>query len=471
MFRLEKVFQNDDSLFIILNRFFSTFIIFLVIYFFSILKENTIFDIYNLNIFLDSEFFNYSVYLSISFFILRFFSTSKKYYKKDFISFLKIDISNFILSNISSFSLIFIFNKDIQFNLSFLFLNIILLIALYINKLLFNYFYENLIKKNFIQKNILLVGAYNDVINLIHNKSNELYIYKCCIITDLKNHNKLALQSEIKFPIFNENEDIRAILEYHALGQIWILDNRKNEIKNIFKKIIKYPVDTLHVKMFTSPNLLSKKLLLDKYEFEYYELSKFYGFNLFLKLFIDKFLSLIFLFFLFPVLIICSFLIFIEDGLPIFFIQNRTGWDGRRFKLYKLRSLYNKRYDPKIQIEKVDNRKLKIGNFIRRYSIDEIPQFLNVLKGEMSIVGPRPHPVSLDLSYANLYESFLTRYRCNPGLTGWSQINGFRGPTKNPEFMKKRMDLDIWYLNNWSLALDLYIIFRTFYAIFKHKGD
>ena len=112
-----------------------------------------------------------------------------------------------------------------------------------------------------------------------------------------------------------------------------------------------------------------------------------------------------------------------------------------------------------------------MGKFIRKFSIDEIPQLYNILKGEMSLVGPRPHPVTLDLNYSNIYKPFLTRYRCNPGLTGWAQINGLRGETKDPKLMKKRMDYDLWYLKNWTLYLDILIIIKTFYSVFRYKGD
>ena len=139
--------------------------------------------------------------------------------------------------------------------------------------------------------------------------------------------------------------------------------------------------------------------------------------------------------------------------------------------MYKLRSLFNEKYNVTSQITKDDSRKLRIGKFIRKYSIDELPQLYNVLKGEMSLVGPRPHPVMLDLQYSNIYKSFLTRYRCNPGLTGWAQVNGLRGATPNPESMKRRMEFDLWYLNNWSIVLDIYIILKTFYAIIRYKGE
>lgn len=100
-----------------------------------------------------------------------------------------------------------------------------------------------------------------------------------------------------------------------------------------------------------------------------------------------------------------------------------------------------------------------------------MPQFINVLKGEMSIVGPRPHMVEHDIYYLGILDSFLKRHKCNPGLTGWAQINGLRGATPTQEVMRKRMEYDLWYLNNWSIYLDLYIIFRTFYALIKYKGD
>ena len=200
-------------------------------------------------------------------------------------------------------------------------------------------------------------------------------------------------------------------------------------------------------------------------------MSRFYGVNLFLKIIIDKLLSLIFLLIASPILIFSALIIYIEDGFPILFTQNRTGWDGRRFKIYKLRSLKKISFDKTLQVTKDDKRVLKIGKIIRRYSIDELPQFINVLNGDMSIVGPRPHMVEHDIHYSSLFKNFLKRHKCNPGLTGWAQINGLRGATFKTEVMKKRMDYDLWYLNNWTIWLDLYIILKTFYALIKYKGD
>ena len=188
------------------------------------------------------------------------------------------------------------------------------------------------------------------------------------------------------------------------------------------------------------------------------------------KIILDKILSLLFLIILLPVLIICIVFIYIEDGKPIFFTQDRTGWDGRRFKIYKLRSLKNLNFSKTKQVLEGDDRLLKIGKFIRKFSIDEVPQFFNVLTGDMSIVGPRPHMVEHDIYYSKLFKEFLKRHKAPPGLTGWAQINGLRGPTIEENLMKKRMEFDMWYLDNWSITLDLKIILKTFFIIFKHKG-
>ena len=317
----------------------------------------------------------------------------------------------------------------------------------------------------------MVVGSYNEIKKILNEKFDNIVIFKCCLITDFNNQNLRLVKSEFKFPIFNQNEDIRSILEYHSLGQIWVINAEDKEKEKAFNKIIQFSVDTLNIKLENSDQSTNKKLLFNKFEYEFYEYSKFFGVNLFIKILIDKILAFIFLIVATPILIISGIAIYLEDGFPIIFTQNRTGWDGRRFKVYKLRSLFNEKYNVTSQITKDDSRKLRIGKFIRKYSIDELPQLYNVLKGEMSLVGPRPHPVMLDLQYSNIYKSFLTRYRCNPGLTGWAQVNGLRGPTPNPESMKLRMEFDLWYLNNWSIGLDIYIILKTFYAIIRHKGE
>ena len=317
----------------------------------------------------------------------------------------------------------------------------------------------------------MLVGTYKEIKKILNEAFHKINVFKCCLMVDFDGNDIRYIKSELKIPIFNETDDIRSILEYHALGQIWILNGNESNKKKAFNKIIQFSVDTLNVNLNDMLNLKGEELLGNKYNYEFYERSRFYGINLFFKILIDKFLSIIFLIISSPILIISSIFIFIEDGRPILFTQNRTGWDGRRFKIFKLRSLKKTNFDKTEQVQKSDKRLLKIGLLLRRFSIDELPQFFNVLKGEMSIVGPRPHMVEHDIYYSVLFDSFLKRHKCNPGITGWAQVNGLRGATPSPDVMERRMEFDLWYLNNWTISLDLYVIFKTFYAIFKHKGD
>lgn len=471
MFKLEKVFQNDDTGYILFINITKSIFILITIYLYSILNENTIYELNNFDIYKNSKFFLYSILLPIFFFLNVNFYRNKSKYQKKLILFLKEDFINLIFSCLLTIIFLNLFKIKINIDLNFFYIFIFCVTVLFVLKLYFNYLYQSLVNKNIIQKNIMLVGTYQEIKKILLEKFEKILIFKCCLITDLGSHNLKIIKSEIKIPVFNKNEDIRSILEYHSLGQIWILNGNEKRKEDIFSNILKYSVDTLNVNL--SPSKIKKgvDLLAKKFDYEYYELSRFHGIPLFIKILIDKFFSIIFLTFSLPILIFFSLAIYLEDGMPILFTQNRTGWDGRRFKIFKLRSLFNKKYDPINQVTKDDNRKLKVGKIIRKFSIDEIPQFYNVFKGEMSLVGPRPHPITLDLKYMNLYNSFLTRYRCNPGLTGWSQIHGLRGATSDPEDMKKRMEYDLWYLKNWSIFLDFYIILKTFYAIFKFKGD
>ena len=470
MFRLEKVFQNDDSGYYLFINFIKSLILLIAIYFFSILEKNSIYELLSFEIFQNSDYFLYSITISISFFFISIY-LKKKIYQKNFISFLRDDVTSFILSNIISFLFFFIFNINFEIHLLTLYLIVYLLTILALSKLYFNNLYQNLINKNIIQKNVMLVGTYNEVQKILREKFDKIFLFKCCLITDFKNHNVKHLRSEFKFPIFNDDEDIRSILEYHSLGQIWIMNAKDKKNDKAFNKIIQFSVDTLDVNLKDNVNLKGDQLLGNKYKYEFFEYSRFYGINLFIKILIDKIFSIIFLIISGPILLISSVFIYIEDGFPILFTQNRTGWDGRRFKIYKLRSLKKTGFDKTKQVTKDDQRLLKIGKLIRRYSIDELPQFFNVLNGDMSIVGPRPHMVEHDIHYSNLFFNFLKRHKCNPGLTGWAQVNGLRGATPDPSVMKRRMEFDLWYLNNWTIWLDLYIIFKTFYALIKYKGD
>ena len=470
MFRLEKVLQNDDSAYIYFVKFFKSFIIFLSYYLFSILEENSIYEILDFHIFISSQYYLFSILLSLLYFVSTIFFLQNKNYKFNFISFIREDLIVIFILKISIFAIFFVNKLNFVVNQNFIYSILFLVFNLFLAKKLLNLIYNYMVNNDIIHKNILIVGNYKDIIFFLKNKKEKINVFKCCIVNDLSNFKKSIIRSEIKIPVFSQDDDIRSILEYHELGQIWVLENNPNEVDILISKIIRFSVDILIVNLKTKPNILHEDLLYNKFAFRKYEISKFYGPNFLIKIIIDKVFSLIFLIFASPILLLSSILIIIEDGFPIIFTQDRTGWDGRRFKIYKLRTLNKKKFDRTTQVTVDDDRKLKFGTFIRKFSIDEIPQLFNVLVGDMSIVGPRPHMVEHDIKYSKLFMNYLKRHKCSPGLTGWAQVNGLRGSTSD-EQMKKRMEHDLWYLKNWNIALDLYIILKTFYAIFKYRGE
>lgn len=468
MFRLEKVFQNDDKFFIFNSNILKTFSIYIFIYLFSILENNSIHEILNYKIYKDSNFLLFSFSTPIIYYFLTsiLFKSHKNFYYYNN-NILKKDFGCLALSLLFSILIIkFYSNKTINSN--FILLSLFLFLNLYFFENVINKLYSLLVKKNIIQKNILLIGNYESLIKILNEKKNDIYVYKCCMIIDKSIDEIKKIRSEIRIPIFNIDEDVRSLLEYHSLGQIWILNDDMINLDKTLKIILKYSVDIIILYLSKEEN--NKNFINSKYNFKNYEISRFHGAKLFYKLVLDKVFSLIFLLILSPAMLLSMILIYLEDGFPIFFSQDRTGWDGRRFKVYKIRSLKNIQFKKTDQVISGDKRLLKIGKFIRRFSLDEVPQFYNVLKGDMSIVGPRPHMVEHDIYYSSIFTQFLKRHKTNPGLTGWAQIHGLRGPTNDSELMKKRMELDLWYLNNWSLYLDFKIILKTFLAIFIYKG-
>ena len=176
----------------------------------------------------------------------------------------------------------------------------------------------------------------------------------------------------------------------------------------------------------------------------------------------DILFSLLFLVTLYPV-IWCFVAIgtTISSPGPILFKQKRTGYKGKPFTMYKFRSMKVNADADRLQATADDPRKTKFGDFLRRTSIDELPQMINVLKGDMSIIGPRPHMELHTEMYTKLVDEYLVRHMVKPGLTGWAQVNGCRGETKTTEAMADRVRYDIWYIENWSVALDFKIFFMT----------
>ena len=174
--------------------------------------------------------------------------------------------------------------------------------------------------------------------------------------------------------------------------------------------------------------------------------------------------STLFLCTVFPfIYIIVGIAIKMSSPGPIFFKQKRSGEDGKEFWCYKFRSMKVNTQCDTLQATEHDPRKTRIGEIIRKTSIDELPQFINVLKGDMSIVGPRPHMLKHTQEYSLLINKFMVRHFVKPGITGWAQVTGYRGETKELWQMEGRVMRDIWYIEHWTFLLDLYIMYKTVY--------
>ena len=156
---------------------------------------------------------------------------------------------------------------------------------------------------------------------------------------------------------------------------------------------------------------------------------------------------------------------------PIFYRQWRSGRRNQKFRVWKFRTMYVQREDRFVQATKDDPRITRIGAFLRRTSLDEFPQFINVFLGHMSVVGPRPHPLPLNDIYAPQIDEYFFRYYITPGITGYAQIHGYRGETQDAEVMRKRIEHDAWYIENWSMLLDLKIIWLTVWNVLKGEEN
>ena len=196
------------------------------------------------------------------------------------------------------------------------------------------------------------------------------------------------------------------------------------------------------------------------------------GPNRILKLIEDRLVALLILIICLPFMLVIAACVRLESSGPVIYTQRRHGWDGKPFTIYKFRSMrvHVPENGEVVQAGRSDSRVTKVGSFLRRTSLDELPQFINVLQGRMSVVGPRPHAVEHGDKYKDHVDRYMLRHKVKPGITGWAQVNGFRGETETVEKMQQRIELDLEYIENWSLGLDLKIILKTIVSGFMHPN-
>ncbi|MBL7996577.1 undecaprenyl-phosphate glucose phosphotransferase [bacterium] len=321
-------------------------------------------------------------------------------------------------------------------------------------------------------RHILIIGA-GEVGQSFHDSilSNPHFGYR--LVGFLDDHNKTALNGQYlgtidqlekvltSYPV----DDVIIALPTYAVEKmdevIKTCTSHTTRVK-IIPDYFRFVSDKFEITMFDRfPVISVRKDKLD--EMHWYILKR--AFDALFSLFVIVF----FLSWLVPLIAIVIKLF--SKG-PVFFKQERWGRNNKKIVCYKFRSMICESQDVNAdgryqQATKNDPRITSLGKFLRKTNLDELPQFWNVLKGQMSVVGPRPHPTPLNMESKNIIDNYMLRHLVKPGITGWAQVNGFRGETKDPNLMQKRIDHDIWYIENWSFALDIEIIFLTVWQMLK----
>ena len=196
------------------------------------------------------------------------------------------------------------------------------------------------------------------------------------------------------------------------------------------------------------------------------------GGNYILKMIVDKVIAFLMIVLLSPVLLIIALAIKLNSPGPVFFRQQRYGFNNDFFSVYKFRTMRQESCHTTggEQARKNDPRVTSLGRFLRKTSLDELPQLFNVLEGSMSLVGPRPHAVNHDDGFSKIINGFFGRYRVKPGITGWAQVNGWRGETDTDEKLKNRYEHDVYYIENWSVFLDIKILLKTVIVVISSNN-
>lgn len=351
-------------------------------------------------------------------------------------------------------------------------LSLFIIISSY--RFFFRRFLNTIRKKGRNIRSVLIIGAGEVGIDFYHSiVENPHFGYR--VVGFLDDARKMILNGKYLGPI----EKLEEILKVQQVDEVIVaLPNYANErlecvISTCNKfttrvKIIpdyfKYLSERFEVTTFGKFPIIAVRN--DKLNEFHWRLIK-RGFDTIFSLFL-----LIFVFsWLFPIL---GIIIKLDSKGPIFFKQERWGRNNKKFYAYKFRSMKKDcievDQDGKYQqAKKNDPRLTRIGKILRKTNLDELPQFINVLKGEMSVVGPRPHPTPLNLESRETIRNYMLRHLVKPGITGWAQVRGFRGETDDPLKMKKRVEHDIWYIENWTIWLDMQIIFLTIWNMLK--GD
>lgn len=330
------------------------------------------------------------------------------------------------------------------------------------------------------QKRIIVIGSGDAVRMLVHRVHDSLWTgFSVAAILDNDN-NDVSTKAIEGIKIQQLPEDINLYLKESSdagnpIDEVWLILSLWSRDK-IEKLLHQLQLNVVTVRYF--PSLVGFETLNHSVT-EVLGLpvinlvaSPITGINRIIKAIEDRVLAALILICISPLLALVAILIKLSSSGPVFYRQMRHGCDGKPIKIYKFRTMHAHRELPGVvtQASTDDQRVTRLGRFLRRTSLDELPQFINVLQGKMSIVGPRPHAVEHNEYYKTLVTSYMLRHHVKPGITGWAQVNGWRGEIKTLDKMQKRIEYDLYYINHWSFWFDLKIIFLTLFRGFVHQN-
>lgn len=362
--------------------------------------------------------------------------------------------------------IIILFYPSMRFPRTYFFTFVIIFVLLLlIERLVLRKIFFHLRKRQRNHNNIVLIGDTAGILDVFHYLSQPVHGY-----TTMAHFGKSPSTDPDLRDLYAGTPD--QIYEWMASN------NKNNEINEIYahyegndqeriNMLSKYCDNNL-IRFFYVPDL---NIFRGKLSFTQFNQTPIvarrrepltYPMNQFLKRLFDVVFSLLVLILVFPIVFIISAIIIkIQSPGPIFFRQQRTGLDGKSFGCLKFRSMHVNDQADKLQATKDDPRKFSYGNFMRKTNIDELPQFINVLLGDMSVVGPRPHMLKHTDEYSSIINRYMVRHLAKPGITGLAQVSGFRGETYKLSQMEDRVKKDIEYIENWTLLLDIKIIIKT----------
>jgi len=340
---------------------------------------------------------------------------------------------------------------------------------------------SNLHEHRFFQEKqrVIIIGGFPDGEKIAEKLALEPDLYDVIGIFDDRINRLQNIHHAV--PILGNINDMIAFCRHELPDMIIIaiFDASRERLRTIIRKTIVLPAN-IYLAMDVKPIIKNYTKILSEEETDITLLSlskiPLHGIQYFQKYLEDKILSLFFITILSPIMIFISIIIKLDSRGPIFFKQDRYGFNNKTIKILKFRTMYIDQEDPSGAQRTIQNdpRVTRVGRYLRNWSLDELPQFFNVLGGSMSIVGPRAHAVAMRVNnemYEKIIDCYSARHKVKPGITGLSQVMGYRGEVSNKKLAQKRIDYDLFYIKNWSLYLDLKIILKSIYVCLFRRND